>query len=143
MSFFITCHELEARASGGGIPSSFKTNERVLDLQPLQIIDLHTYIQTVKTIWCTPENTQLIVSSKSNKLNNVKSSLIRKLRKNYHKTINLNLIRKSVITHLLTKHDLRHVQYLLGHRYISSTENYKTPDLTTLKHKVDNCFPLK
>ena len=38
--------------------------------------------------------------------------------------INAKQIRASVITKWLRMYNLREVQYLVGHRYISSTESY-------------------
>jgi len=42
-------------------------------------------------------------------------------------------IRQSVITEWLKEKNLRTVQYMAGHRYISSTERYKTSNLEDLK----------
>jgi len=43
----------------------------------------------------------------------------------------------------MEKHDLRYVQYLVGHKYISSTEKYKTTDIEKLKKSVVMYHPFK
>jgi len=42
----------------------------------------------------------------------------------------------------LTKYNLRQVQYLAGHRYISSTEKYVQDDLENLHEIVNNFHPI-
>ena len=50
--------------------------------------------------------------------------------------LNAKQIRASVITKWLKMYNLREVQYLAGHRYISSTESYLQNDLEGLKEEV-------
>jgi len=52
-------------------------------------------------------------------------------------------IRASVITCWLKKHNIRQVQYMTGHRYISSTEHYRTDNLETLQEQIVLLHPLK
>jgi site-specific recombinase XerD len=61
------------------------------------------------------------------------------LKKINHKSINLKQIRNSVVVNWLRQHNLRKVQYLAGHRYISSTERYQQDDLESL-HKTINIY---
>ena len=44
-------------------------------------------------------------------------------------------IRMSVITEYLKTKDLRTVQYMVGHRYVSSTERYKIDNLEDLQEE--------
>ena len=46
-------------------------------------------------------------------------------------------IRQSVITEWLKEKDLRAVQYMAGHRYVGSTERYKTNNLEDLKEALN------
>jgi len=46
-----------------------------------------------------------------------------------------------VITHWLKLHNLRKVQYMAGHRYISSTESYKANNLDGLKEDIAKFHP--
>ena len=50
--------------------------------------------------------------------------------------------RASVITNWLGHYNLRKVQYLAGHRYISSTERYLQDDLENLHEIVNNFHPI-
>ena len=51
-------------------------------------------------------------------------------------------IRQSVITQWLKEKDLRTVQYMAGHRYVSSTERYQTNNLEDLKEALNKYHPL-
>jgi len=51
-------------------------------------------------------------------------------------------IRSSRIIHWLKVHGLRKTQYLAGHRYISSTENYLANEIEALHNDMDNFHPL-
>ena len=55
---------------------------------------------------------------------------------------NLDQIRASVITHWVKIYDLRKAQYLAGHRYVSSTEDYKQQVLDELQGDVKKFHPL-
>jgi len=52
-------------------------------------------------------------------------------------------IRQSVITEWLKEKDLRTVQYMAGHRYVSSTERYKESNLEDLKEALSKHHPLR
>jgi len=52
-------------------------------------------------------------------------------------------IMQSVISYWLTKHNLRTVQFMAGHRYVSSTEWYKRIDIQELRREVSLYHPLK
>jgi integrase/recombinase XerD len=53
----------------------------------------------------------------------------------------IDQIRASVIVHWLKLYNLRKVQVMAGHRYISSTENYKANNLDDLKEDIKNYHP--
>jgi integrase/recombinase XerD len=59
------------------------------------------------------------------------------------KIISASQIRHSIITHWLSKFDLRKVQYMAGHRFVSSTEWYKPDNLEELKREINLYHPLK
>ncbi len=54
---------------------------------------------------------------------------------------NLDQIRASVITNWIKIFDLRKVQYLAGHKYVSSTEAYKVNDIDDLKEDIKKYHP--
>jgi integrase/recombinase XerD len=55
--------------------------------------------------------------------------------------VNFSQIRTSVITHWINSEGLRKAQYLAGHRYISSTENYVNNDLDSLIDDINKLHP--
>jgi len=88
---------------------------RELDLEALQVIDLKNSLHY----------------------------LFRNLSELNTRVKNTTQIRQSVITNWLKRYDLRTVQYMAGHRYVSSTEYYKQIDIENLKRKIDEYHPLK
>jgi integrase/recombinase XerD len=55
---------------------------------------------------------------------------------------NAGKIRQSVITYWLKTMNLRQVQYMAGHKRVSSTERYLGNNLESLKDKLEKCHPL-
>lgn len=51
---------------------------------------------------------------------------------NYHKSQTCGSGGASVITNWLQYYNLREVQYMAGHKYVSSTERYRTDNLEDL-----------
>ena len=52
-------------------------------------------------------------------------------------------IRNSVLVNWIKTKNLREVQYLASHRYISSTERYLLGNIESLQEKIDEFHPLK
>ena len=63
-------------------------------------------------------------ASKRNISNRMKHMILQ-LQQLNPKVINANQIRSSVITFWLQRYNLRQVQYMAGHKYVSSTERYR------------------
>ena len=59
------------------------------------------------------------------------------------KVINAKQMRSSVITFWLRQNNLRQVQYLSGHKYVSSTERYQTNNLDDLQNELQQHHPMK
>jgi len=55
---------------------------------------------------------------------------------------NATQIRSSLISHWLKHYNLREVQYMAGHKYVSSTERYNLNKLENLKSKLIKYHPL-
>ena len=72
----------------------------------------------------------------------VTQTLLKQLRQINSRIKNLDQIRTSVITQWLKQHDLRKVQHLAGHKYVSSTEAYKQNVLEGLQEAVNRYHPL-
>ena len=120
-----------------------KSNGRLLELKPWQLMEMMEYINQVRPSILEQTNKEteqlLLPLGSSLKLQNSLSKLTKELKKINHKFIDVKQIRTSVIVHWLKQYNLRKVQYLAGHRYISSTERYQQDDLENL-HKTINTF---
>ena len=69
--------------------------------------------------------------------------LLINLKKTEPKIKDAKQIRASVINHWLKQYNIRQVQYMIGHKYISSTERYSTNKLETLQEQIELLHPLK
>ena len=59
-----------------------------------------------------------------------------------HKVVRPKQVRASVITQWLSEYNIREVQYMAGHRFISSTERYLQDDLENLQEMIENLHPI-
>lgn len=126
------------------VPGHKKMNARELELKPWQVIELLEYIKEIREEIKQRrdvESERLLIPNNA-RLSNTITNIIKKLKKTNHKVENINQIRASVITNWLGQYNLRKVQYLAGHRYISSTERYLQDDLENLHEIVNNFHPI-
>ena len=128
------------------ISGTRRSNERELKLEAHQIMDMMEYKLKIrdKILKIKKHNSDnlLISTGSSNRLSNSIQSLMKKLREYNSKITSLKQIRTSVITHWLKIHNLRQVQYMAGHRYVSSTEAYLINDLEDLSEEVNKYHPI-
>ncbi|NJO90471.1 MAG: site-specific integrase [Chloroflexia bacterium] len=123
------------------VPSIKRTNKRTLELKPFQILPLHEYLLT--------ERKSLQDEIEGNYLFHKKRlicgmSRIKKMINRYEPRLNnMAQIRASVITNWLQYYNLREVQYMAGHRFVSSTERYRTDNLEDLQKELEKYHPLK
>jgi integrase/recombinase XerD len=123
------------------VPSTKRTNKRILDLKPFQILPLHEYLLTERKL--------LTQDIEGNYLFHAKRlirgmSRIKKMINRYEPRLNnMAQIRASVITNWLQHYNLREVQYMAGHKYVSSTERYRTDNLEDLQKELEKYHPLK
>lgn len=125
------------------VPATGKSNGRTLDLQPHQILDLQEYLLLIRP---KLQNKSERLFTGRNDLENLKNSLLHlnhALKKINPKLKNAVQIRQSVITEWLKEKDLRTVQYMAGHRYVSSTERYQSSNLEDLKEALNKHHPLR
>ncbi|MGY3214556.1 tyrosine-type recombinase/integrase [Mucilaginibacter sp. HD30] len=142
------------------IPQTGKLNSRILSLEPHQILDLQEYVLIVRPkilaermagrygrkpdqYKAVEDIHRLFISM--NSVDDMKNSLLHlnyALRKINPKYKHVTQIRQSVITEWLKEKNLRTVQYMAGHRYISSTERYQTSNLEDLKDALNKHHPL-
>lgn len=129
------------------VPRVGRSSSRTLKLESIQILQLQKYITQVRPVLLAMTNKKsekLFTSSgDGNRLGNSLSRLMRAARKLNLKIKDPKQIRASVITYWLKIHNIRQVQYMAGHRYISSTEHYRTDLLETLQEQIDKLHPLK
>jgi integrase/recombinase XerD len=142
------------------VPGDRRRNSRNMELRSFQLLELHEYLTVVR-----PEILKEIDKPKSarkpdqinserlrdqlfisiNGSENIKSSLLhlfREIKRINPAVINAIKIRQSVITYWLKTMNLRQVQYMAGHKYVSSTERYQTSNLENLQNKLEKYHPL-
>ncbi len=85
---------------------------------------------------------QALFPLNSNRFDIITGQLYKKLKRINHKVVSPKQIRASVITHWLSEHNIREVQYMAGHRYISSTERYLQDDLENLQEVIESLHPI-
>jgi len=124
------------------IKGTKKTNERLLNLNAGQMTELQQYLNENKfKEGCLFTETTKSKTSKRNINNRIKYLFIQ-LKKLNPKVINAKQIRSSVITHWLRQNNLRQVQYMAGHKYVSSTERYQVNNLDDLKNELQQHHPM-
>lgn len=142
----IAVTDLKLREGKINIPGGRKTEPRILELKSHQIIELIDFLhETRKAIQQknNMETNQLFIGvAGSPGINSVMKSVIEQLRKQQPKLKKTEQIRASVITHWLKQYNLRKVQYMAGHRYVSSTEKFKINDLEGLQEEVNKFHPI-
>ena len=136
------------------------TLTRDLNLQAVQMVDLLDYLNIIrpkilsgKYLRSSGRNpgrnkrvkrtNQVMLIKGSPSLKNTLYHMFNELREQNPKVRNARQIRQSVISHWLTKYDLRIVQCMAGHRFVSSTEWYKRVDIELLRREIDTFHPLK
>jgi integrase/recombinase XerD len=125
------------------VPGNRRRNSRTLNLKPFQILELYEYEIKIRPKLLLQETQQLFVSMEGNEqLKNSLHHLFRKIRKIHPEIISPKQIRASVITHWLKDHNLRQVQYMAGHKYVSSTERYQLNNLDKLQNRLEKYHPL-
>ncbi len=125
------------------IPGSKRSNARILHLQAFQILDLQQYLLTVRTKLTREKEGQLFFSMEGKReLKNSLHHLFRALKRTYPEISNAGQIRQSVIVHWLKNYNLREVQYMAGHKHVSSTERYRQNNIEDLQKEVGKYHPL-
>ena len=125
------------------IPSAKRSNARELELKPWQIMEFMEYQNEVRPmLQKRMQNFSEQLFPINTRFNAITSQITVKLKKYNQKVENTKQIRASVITNWLGQYNLRKVQYLAGHRYVSSTERYLQDDIENLHEMVNNFHPI-
>jgi integrase/recombinase XerD len=134
------------------IRGGLKSNERILQLEATQIGVLMNYLQNIRPQFAQYHRTKsekLFLTlpeysrqeTESSNLMHVFKPLVKQLKSLDPNFLSFKQIRASVITNWLKNQSLRKVQYLAGHRYISSTEKYHSNNLDGLINDIDKLHP--
>lgn len=125
------------------IPSTRKTNSRRLELRPQQIVSLGSFLEVHRSvlqekIGCCNDDLFPLSGERFYILHEV----FKELKKQNHAVKDVKQIRASVINYWLQHHNIREVQYMAGHRYISATERYVQDDLEDLQEMIERLHPI-
>jgi integrase/recombinase XerD len=118
------------------IPSTSKGNNRTLQLLPVQVLPIHEYMEQTR-LQLKPKGDELFPGN----LHNTIYLLVQELQGINPVLTNALHIRGSVIINWLKVQNKRQVQYMAGHKYISSTETYAIQDLDTLQDELSKHHP--
>ena len=141
------------------IPVHGRTNGRELELKVFQVLALQEYLLVVRprlleqlsgvvagrrAVVDARVGEQLFFSrSGSVALKNSLKYLFVDLKNLNPKVVSVKQLRASVLAHWLRDRDVRQVQYLAGHRYVSSTERYDLYRYEALKTQLEQYHPLQ
>lgn len=148
----LNLNDLKLKEGAIYIGGSRRSNERTLELKSRQIMELMEYQYTTRNEllnYQQGETKRLFLAvpsagkTKASGNGNLQiwKGLSKELKNQQTKFINFKQVRTSVITHWLKQYNLRQVQYMAGHRYISSTESYLVNQTEDLKADIDAFHP--
>lgn len=84
-----------------------------------------------------------VSQGRSNRFNDIMQKLVKKLQGQNPKVQSAKQLRASVITYWPKCYNLREVQYMAGHRFVSSTEAYQINDLEGLTEDIGKFHPIE
>lgn len=142
------------------VPGHGDTNSRLLDLDASQLLDLQEYLLLIRPRMLEnvhayrsgrrPSLINAIIYDKlffsENGSDNLKDTLLnlfKSIQKTHYDIKSAKTIRSTVLAEWLKTKDLRIVQYMAGHRYVSSTERYNVFNMQELKDALNRYHPLK
>ena len=141
----INLQDLQLREGKITIHSQRRTAARTMRLESNQVYELMDYIHEIRKQFLEVhgKSERLFLQwSKADNFYCVTQMMLVHLRKINSRIKNFDQIRASVITAWLKQYDLRKVQYLAGHKYVSSTEEYKANNIDELQDDVIKYHPL-
>jgi integrase/recombinase XerD len=137
--------DLQLREGRITVHSQRRTAERVLELESYQVYELIDYLQEVRKPFIEasgPSDRLFLQWRQGEHFYGVTGMMLAHLRNINASVRNFDQIRASVITHWVKTYNLRKAQYMAGHRYVSSTEDYKQQVLDELQNDVKKFHPL-
>jgi integrase/recombinase XerD len=128
------------------IPGGLRSEGRILKLESHQVLEFYDYVNNTRKEILTKSEQQtdkLFVSIEGgDSLDSCMHRLLFWVRRKNKLVVNAKQLRASVIVKWLKIYNLRKVQYLAGHRYISATEAYKQKEMEGLTEEVNKFHPL-
>jgi integrase/recombinase XerD len=138
----LTVQDINLQQGTVYVPSSRSNAARKLKLESIQILPIQEYLLTTRTkvLRCRQESDKLVPQSK---INDILSRFTEQVKKQYPEIKGSRHIRSSVIMNWLRTNHIRQVQYMAGHRRVSSTEKYQKEDLHDLAQQLNKYHPMK
>jgi len=130
------------------IKGTNKTASRELQLKPMQVMLFYDYLSQIRPkLLKGNENEKLLIGARGQPMGaeDITKHVKRSFKELYPgRKVNAMSIRQSVITNLLKAgNDLRIVQVFAGHKYPSTTEQYKQTNVEELKHQINLHHPIR
>lgn len=129
------------------IPSTNRSNDRIVKLEAQQIVQLQNYLLQVRPVLVMmndhTSDKLFLTTGGSLRLSNGFNQMINHIRAINPKIRDIKQIRASVIVNWYKHYNTRQVQYMAGHRYISSTEHYRTDKLESLQEQLEKMHPIQ
>lgn len=134
-------------------PSVGRSNSRTLKLEAHQILQMQNYILLIRPmLQAQAKDASEYLFIAANKSNRKKErgetftglhKIFHGLKKQAPEIKEAKDIRSAVISHWLKQYNLRQVQYMIGHKYVSSTEKYSRNKLESLQEQIEKLHPMK
>lgn len=128
------------------IPGGLRSESRILQLEPHQVLEFYDYVSNTRKEIIAKSGKQsdkLFVSIEGgSSLDSCLHRLLFWVKRKNKLVTNAKQLRASVIVKWLKVYNLRKVQYLAGHRYISATEAYRQNEMEGLAEEVNQYHPL-
>jgi len=146
----LTLNDINLQQGTIYIKPTAKSNSRELQLKPNQIMLFYQYIYEIRPKLLKnkkeePQNLLLGITGNPMQSEDITKHVTKSYRNKLPgRKINATTIRQSVISNLLKQgHDLRIVQSFAGHKYTSTTEQYKQTNVEQLKQAINLHHPIK
>jgi site-specific recombinase XerD len=141
----INLQDLQLREGKITVHAQRRTAARTMKLESHQVYELMDYIHEIRKQFLEVHATAsklFLQWNDSENFHNITQQMLKNLRKINSRIKNCDQIRASVITQWLKQYDIRKVQYLAGHKYVSSTEEYKANNIDELQDDITKYHPL-
>jgi integrase/recombinase XerD len=129
------------------VPAVGRSNDRILKLEAHQVIQLQNYLLQVRPVLMLMNDHTIdklfFTTGGSMRLSNSFTKMNKIIAKINPNIKDFQHIRSSVIAHWFKQYNTRQVQYMAGHKYVSSTERYRTTTLESLQEQLEKIHPIQ